>query len=94
MFYMAHFYKGSYKNNSSDDMWTLFFNQPEKYSLEDIKNSKYVHHVPYFYNGNVQSLIMENRNTEIKLSFSDGLYNQRVTDTLGHDIPHFLPHPN
>lgn len=94
VFDMSRSYKGSYKNGTSDNMWTIFFRQPEKYDMVDIKNSKYVHHVPYFYNGNIQSSIMDSRNPQVKLSFSDGWYNKRVIDTLNSDIPRFLPHPN
>ena len=49
-----------YSDFEGDDIWSKFFNQPEGYTLEEVIHSANVYFSPGFYNGNVQSTIMEN----------------------------------
>ena len=49
-----------YSDFEGDDIWSKFFNQPEGYTLEEVIHSANVYFSPGFYNGSVQSTIMEN----------------------------------
>ena len=91
---MANYYGGPYSNGQGDDMWTKFFCQPEETGMEDIKNCRWVHHVPRFYNGSILTNIMNSRNPKVQLSFPHGMYNEKVMETLRQKGPKFLPHPD
>lgn len=48
-----------YQNNSDYDIWSKFYEQPEGYTLDEVYKSKNVYFVTPFYNGSVQSTLME-----------------------------------
>ena len=91
---LADYYGGPYSNRPGDNMWVKFFHQPEGIGIEDIQNCRWVHRVPRFYNGSILTNIMNGRNPAVKLTFSHGMYNERVMETLRLQVPKFLPHPS
>lgn len=84
-----------YSDFDGDDVWEKFFNQPEKYSLEEVMNSRHVYFSPGFYNGSVMSGIMDSKCGENSaLDWPYGLYNQRVSKCIYDKGKMFLPHPD
>ena len=83
-----------YSDYSGDDVWDKFFNQPEEYTIEEIMKSKHVYYSPGFYNGTVMSGIMKKYcNTDIKLRWADGIYNNKVKAIINRERQRFLPFP-
>ena len=83
-----------YSDYEGDDIWKKFFNQPEKYSVEDVMNSKHVYFSPGFYNGSVMSGIMDiSCGAESGLDWPEGIYNYKVLTYLRDKEKVFLPYP-
>lgn len=84
-----------YADYDGDDVWSKFFNQPEGYTLEEVMHSKHVFFSPLFYNGSVQSRLMDRFSDEKSVvGWPDGVYNKRVQDYISDQMLHFLPYPD
>jgi hypothetical protein len=83
-----------YSDFKNDDIWGKFYNQPEGYTIEEVLRSKHVCFAPCFYNGSIQSNLMNRASNKTTLSWPDGIYNSRVTDYLHEKEKIFLPYPD
>lgn len=86
-------YGSVYSDYEGEDIWSKFFEQPEGYTLEEVLHSRHVYFSPGFYNGSIQSAIMDRACGDIKLTWPYGLYNQRVKDYISEREKRFLPYP-
>lgn len=84
---------GMYRDESTEDAWGKFFCQPEGYPLEEVMESRNVIFAPGFYNGSIQSRIMDKKSGGVHLSWPDGIYNQRVMAYIRERENRFLPYP-
>ncbi len=82
-----------YQDMPGDDAWGKFYNQPEKYTLEEVMRSKNVCFAPIFYNGSIQSNIMNRVAGQTKLSWPSGIYNDAVWAYIREREQKFLPSP-
>lgn len=82
-----------YSNFHGDDIWAKFYNQPEQFTLEEVMESRNVFFSPGFYNGSVQSYIMQEQCRDTRLSWQDGRFNKQVWDYIRSRQKQFLPHP-
>lgn len=85
--------KSMYSDYAGDDIWSKFYNQPEGYTMEDVLKSKHVCYTPGFYNGSIQSNIMNQVSAGTALSWPDGIYNDRVNEYINEREKKFLPCP-
>ena len=86
--------KGSmYQDRKEDEVWGKFYCQPEGYSLEEVMESKHVYFSPGFYNGSIQSYIMDNKNSDVKLNWPNGIYNKAVKEYIAKREKRYLPYP-
>lgn len=76
-----------------EDIWSKFYNQPDNYTLEEVMQSKNVFILPGFYNGSVQSYIMNQESGTTKLVWPNGMFNQRVEQYIMEKEKLFLPFP-
>ena len=83
-----------YSDFEGDDIWSKFFNQPEGYTLEEVIHSANVYFSPGFYNGSVQSTIMENISEDAVLSWSCGEYNDAMIRYIEEKKESYLPYPD
>lgn len=83
-----------YQNNSDDDIWSKFYEQPEGYTLDEVYKSKNVYFVTPFYNGSVQSTLMERMAGNTQLSWVNGVYNTRVKKYIQERLEKYLPAPS
>lgn len=83
-----------YSDYSGDDIWGKFFNQPEIYTLDEVMNSKHVYVAPGFYNGSVLSYEMEQEYKGGSLSWTDGLFNNRLREYVERRKTMYLPYPD
>ena len=79
-----------YQNNSDDDIWSKFYEQPEGYTLDEVYKSKNVYFVTPFYNGSVQSTLMERMagNTQLHnhpIHASKEMLSEKMDETLNND---------
>ncbi len=86
-------YGSCYADYDGEDIWAKFFEQPEGYTLEEVMSSKNVFFSPGFYNGSVQSTIMDSVCSKTVLTWPDGIYNSRVRDYISERKRKFLPYP-
>ena len=82
-----------YSDYSGDDIWGKFFNQPGEYTMDDVMNSKHVMFSPGFYNGSVQSNLMNQASKGIELKWENGVFNQRLVQYIDERKKRFLPYP-
>lgn len=82
-----------YSNFQGDDIWAKFYNQPEQFTMDEVMESKNVFFSPGFYNGSVQTYIMNQQCSSTLLSWQDGKYNRRVCDYINNRKGQFLPYP-
>lgn len=83
-----------YSDFDGDDVWSKFFNQPEKYSMDEVMNSSHVYCSPGFYNGSVMSSIMDGKSgAEDALEWPHGVYNEQVSRCISEKEKQFLPYP-
>ena len=82
-----------YQNVPGEDIWEKFYNQPEGYSVEEVMNSQHVYFAPVFYNGSVQSWIMNQVAVDTVLEWPDGIYNNEVCAYIEERQKKFLPYP-
>jgi hypothetical protein len=82
-----------YSDYEEDDIWGKFYNQPEGYTMEDVLKSKYVCTSPGFYNGSIQTNLMNQVSKGTELSWPDGIYNDRVKEYISEGAKKFLPYP-
>lgn len=82
-----------YSDEQGDDIWKKFYNQPEGYSLDEVMNSANVYFSPGFYNGSVQSEIMNRISGNTRLAWPDGIFNDRVMTCIQDRQSIFLPYP-
>lgn len=85
--------RSMYSDFSGDDIWGKFYNQPERYSMEEVMTSKHVCFAPGFYNGSIQNTLMNRMSGDIKLTWPNGIYNERVTSYLAEKESRFLLYP-
>lgn len=85
---------GFYQNNSDDDIWDKFYEQPEGYTLDEVYKSKNVYFAPIFYNGSIQSTLMERVAGDAQLSWVNGVYNARVKKYIRERLEKYLPEPS
>lgn len=83
-----------YQNNSDDDIWDKFYEQPEGYTLDAVYKSKNVYFATPFYNGSVQSTLMERMAGNTQLSWVNGIYNTRVKKYIQERLEKYLPTPS
>ena len=83
-----------YQNSPEEDVWGKFFQQPEPYTLEEVLQSKQVYVPPVFYNGDLQTYVMNEFSGAAKLTWPWGLYNQRMQSYFREREKKFLPHPS
>lgn len=83
-----------YQNNSDYDIWSKFYEQPEGYTLDEVYKSKNVYFVTPFYNGSVQSTLMERMAGNTQLSWVNGIYNTRVKKYIQKRLEKYLPAPS
>lgn len=83
-----------YSDYQGDEIWNKFFEQPEGYTYDDIKNSTDVCVTPYFYTGTVQEYIMSQCLPDITLSWPNGKYNNSVVKVIKEKQNKFLPYPD
>jgi hypothetical protein len=83
-----------YSDFENDDIWSKFYNQPEGYTVEEVMHSKHVFFSPGFYNGSIQSNLMDHMSSQTTLSWPDGIYNSRVKAYLAEKEKMFLPYPD
>ena len=83
-----------YQNNSDYDIWSKFYEQPEGYTLDEVYKSKNVYFVTPFYNGSVQSTLMERMAGNTQLSWVNGIYNTRVKKYIQERLEKYLPAPS
>jgi hypothetical protein len=83
-----------YSDFEGDDIWSKFYNQPEGYTIEEVLRSKHVYFAPGFYNGTIQENLMNCVSDKTKLSWPNGIYNNRVKDYLNEKEKIFLPYPD
>lgn len=79
-----------YQNNSDYDIWSKFYEQPEGYTLDEVYKSKNVYFVTPFYNGSVQSTLMECMagNTHLHnhpIHASKEMLSEKMDETLNND---------
>lgn len=82
-----------YSDGSGDDIWIKFYNQPEGYRLEEVLQSRNVCFSPGFYNGSIQSKLMNEVSAGVTLAWPDGIYNDRVKVYMEEREKRFLPYP-
>lgn len=82
-----------YQDGGDDEVWEKFYCQPEGYSLKEVMESKHVFFSPGFYNGSIQSYIMDKKSVDVNLTWPDGIYNKAVTDYIAGREKRFLPYP-
>lgn len=86
--------KGSmYQDGEEDEIWEKFYCQPEGFSLEEVMESKHVYFSPGFYNGSIQSCIMNDKSADVDLTWPDGIYNKAVKEYIAGREKRFLPNP-
>lgn len=79
-----------YQNNSDYDIWSKFYEQPEGYTLDEVYKSKNVYFVTPFYNGSVQSTLMERMagNTQLHnhpIHASKEMLSEKIGEMLNGD---------
>jgi hypothetical protein len=82
-----------YSDYKGDDIWSKFYNQPEGYTMQDVLQSKHVCFTSGFYNGSIQSYIMNLVSEGTTLSWQDGIYSDRVREYISEREERFLPYP-
>lgn len=82
-----------YSDEKMEDIWSKFYNQPDNYTLEEVMQSKNVFISPGFYNGSVQSYIMNQESGTTKLVWTNGTFNQCVEQYIREKEKLFLPFP-
>ena len=82
-----------YQDDSDDDIWKKFYEQPEQYTLQEVMQSRHVFFSPGIYNGSVQSEIMNRLAGDTILSWPQGIYNQKVQRYMQEKQKQFLPYP-
>ena len=83
-----------YQNMVGEDIWKKFYNQPENYTLDEVMRSKHVFFSPGFYNGSVQSNIMNQASgANTTLTWPHGIYNDNVKSYIQEKQKQFLPCP-
>lgn len=82
-----------YSDKQGEDIWRKFYNQPEGYTLEEVMNSRHVFFSPGFYNGSVQSAIMNSGSNSTLLTWPNGIFNDRIKSYIRKKQKAFLPCP-
>lgn len=85
--------KSIYSDGPGDDIWSKFYHQPEGYSIEEVLHSKHVCFSPGFYNGSIQSSLMNTMSKNVTLGWPKGVYNDRVKAYMEERTKRFLPYP-
>ncbi len=83
-----------YQDGRGDEIWGKFFNQPEGFSLSDVLESKNVYFPPVIYNARIMQTLMDRFSGDIRLSWPDGVYNDKITEYLDIKEKEFLPYPD
>jgi hypothetical protein len=83
-----------YQDSQGDEIWTKFFNQPEKFSLDEVMQSKNVYFTPFLYNARIMQYIMDGYCKEVELSWPSGIYNSKLKSYLEIKEKEYLPYPD
>ena len=92
--HLTRSHRSFYSNFANDDIWQKFFEQPEGYSYDEVLKSKNVFFSPGFYNGSIQSYIMDCASKDVQLTWPQGLYNDKVKEFIRVKQAQFLPYPD
>lgn len=82
-----------YSDHECDDIWNKFFLQPEGYTIEEVLQSSYLTLSPNMNVLNTMRYIMDGVSEGYKLSWPDGIFNERVKSYIQERKKRFLPYP-
>lgn len=82
-----------YSDFEGDDIWNKFFNQPEGYSVQKIRQSNYIVISPNMNILNVMRYVMDEYSEGTELVWPSGIFNQAVMDYIEERRKKFLPCP-